>query len=80
MTRILLCTSYNKLKDGTLQLRNNWTEEYDMTKLQAWNIEPKFMEDTEGYKYQFTDRGISPIQEGIMSLDDVVIHVRIINY
>ncbi len=79
MNRQLICTSYNKLQDGSLQLRNNWIEDYNKDTLLLWNIDPFIMEDVKSNKFEFDNIGVSNIQEGLMDLDNVIIHVRILN-
>lgn len=79
MRRILICTTYTKTKKG-LVLRTNWTEQYHPDILRTWNIDPLICADTEGNKFEFTDIGLSNILEGRLDLDNIVIHVRILNY
>ena len=71
----LLCTSYNTLNDGSLQLRNNWIEEADDAKLveliEKWDL-------PENFKYPHTGT-ISNIFEGTMELG-FPIHIRIVRF
>lgn len=69
----LICTSYNELNDGSLQLRNNWIGETDNNNLldliEKWNL-------SENFKYPSS---ISPMLRGVME-GGFPIHVRIIRF
>lgn len=71
----LICTSYNQLNDGSLQLRNNWIEESDDNMLadliQNWNLPDDFAYPTKN--------SISPILEGTMDTGNPI-HVRIVRF
>ena len=76
----LICTSYNKLPDGSLQLRNNWVEEYSKDKLLSWGIDPFILFNTKGESFEYDNIGVSNIQEGMMrDIENVAIHIRILN-
>lgn len=75
----LICTSYNKLSDGSLVLRSNWTENIQSDEqlidyLNNWNI------------ILHLDRiknlnKISDIFEGASNhVDNVKVHIRIITF
>jgi len=73
----LVCTSYNVLEDGSLQLRNNWIEpalDYNdlMNKLVNWNV------DTNSFKYP-SKRSVSNVIVGEMSIG-CPIHIRIVRF
>ena len=79
-----ICTSYNKTDKG-LVLRNNWVDTLEEQYLE--DFLSKFIKDKSELHYQINatkhalrQRGITPIIEGEMDLDNVVIHIRIINY
>ena len=71
----LICTSYNELNDGSLQLRNNWIEESDDTNLveliEKWNLSNDFAYPSKN--------SISRILSGIMETGNPI-HVRIIRF
>lgn len=76
-----LCTSYNQTAKG-LVLRNNWVEDI---RDQLEDFLSKYIEGDE-LKYQtnyvlvtLQQKNHSYIIEGKMELDNVVIHIRIIN-
>ena len=75
MKCLLICTSYNKLPDGSLQLRNNWTEQSDDTYLLEL-IEKFHLPDD--FKYPSTNN-VSEILEGTMSIG-CPIHIRIVRF
>lgn len=69
----MICTSYNVSPEGKLTLRNNWLEAYADWVLKAWEIDPS----------KITGKGkkgtVSDILEGRMAIENVVVHVRILN-
>lgn len=72
MNKKLICTSYNKLSDGTLQLRNNWIEEYSEDALINFNIKADIS--------ILPIKGISEILIGKLELPNTEIHIRIVKY
>jgi hypothetical protein len=72
----LLCTTYNTQKDGSLQLRNNWSDEIPFDaelseRLKNYNISMV-------NKFPHKAGDISEILEGEFDLPDTVIHLRIV--
>lgn len=80
-----ICTSYNKTDKG-LVLRNNWIDEVGMTEYELKEYLSNYFESLEELIYvakssllKIKNKGYSEIIEGNMSLDNVVIHIRIVN-
>lgn len=71
----LICTSYNTLSDGSLQLRNNWIEESNDEHLLEL-IEKYKLPDN--FKYPSIN-SISEILEGTMEIG-CSIHIRIVRF
>jgi len=72
----LICTSYNKLDDDSLQLRNNWIEKIENDEqlselIDKWNLPDDFKYPSKG--------SISSILEGKMELG-FPIHIRIVRF
>ena len=79
-----ICTSYNKTDKG-LVLRNNWVDEVGMVEYELKEYLSNYFENTEELIYvvkssllKVEDKGYSEVIEGKMSLDNVVIHIRIV--
>jgi len=74
----LICTTYTKQLDGSLQLRNNWTEpalkDEDLS-----NILDGYSVDLNLFKYPSVN-SISEILEGILPASEHPIHIRIIRF
>lgn len=80
-----ICTSYNKTDKGLI-LRNSWVDEIGMTEYELKEYLSNYFENLEELIYvvkssllKIKNKGYSEIIEGNMSLDNVVIHIRIIN-
>jgi len=72
----LICTSYNELKNGRLQLRNNWIEDVPDDKELMEIIEKWSLPDDFHYP---TANSISNILEGEMETGNPI-HVRIVRF
>ena len=79
-----ICTSYNKTDKG-LVLRNNWVDEVGMVEYELKEYLSNYFENTEELIYvvkssllKVEGKGYSEVIEGKMSLDNVVIHIRIV--
>ena len=79
-----ICTSYNKTDKG-LVLRNNWVDEVGMVEYELKEYLSNYFENTEALIYvvkssllKVEGKGYSEVIEGKMSLDNVVIHIRIV--
>lgn len=68
--KTLICTSYTKTEKG-LVLRNNWTEAFSQDTLDNWLI---------AYSSYLDRDKISKVYEGTMDLENVVVHVRVVNF
>ena len=71
----LICTSYNTLSDGSLQLRNNLMDESNDEHLLELIEKYKLPDD---FKYPSTN-SVSEILEGTMSIG-CPIHIRIVRF
>ena len=79
-----ICTSYNKTDKG-LVLRNNWVDEVGMVEYELKEYLSNYFENLEELIYvvkssllKVKNKGYSEVIEGNMSLDNVVIHIRIV--
>ena len=79
-----ICTSYNKTNEG-LVLRNNWIDEVGMVEYELKEYLSNYFINIEELIYvvkssllKVENKGYSEVIKGERSLDNVVIHIRIV--
>ena len=79
-----ICTSYNKTDKG-LVLRNNWIDEVGMVEYELKEYLSNYFRNIEELIYvvkssllKVENKGYSEVIKGERSLDNVVIHIRIV--
>lgn len=79
-----ICTSYNKTNKG-LVLRNNWIDEVGMVEYELKEYLSNYFRNIEELIYvvkssllKVENKGYSEVIKGEGSLDNVVIHIRIV--
>lgn len=79
-----ICTSYNKTNKG-LVLRNNWIDEVGMVEYELKEYLSNYFRNIEELIYvvkssllKVENKGYSEVIKGERSLDNVVIHIRIV--